>query len=292
MTPVSVRDDSEAVPEPSARPERQATEPIVVGRGVLLAHGTHVAVSDADFEVWPGTVTSMIGPNGSGKSTLLHAIAGLMRPVEGTIEVAGEQAAAGSARVAYVLQTTRVHEHLPVTVREVVTMGRYAHRGAFGRMGSADRAAVTSAMERLEVADLAGRQVRDLSGGQRQRVLVAQGLAQEAPVLLLDEPVTGLDLVSHRRILEVVGEERDAGRAVIMTTHDLGEAAHADHVILLAGRVVATGPPGEVLVSEHLATAYRQRLIRLDDNVLMLDDAPHHHEVDGGAIHPHPGHEH
>lgn len=265
--------------------------PIIVGRNATLAHGSAVALDRADFAIRPGTVTAVIGPNGSGKSTLLHGIAGLLEPVEGHIEVEGSAVNAGTGRTAYVLQSTRIHEHLPVTVREVVTMARYAHRGAFRPLRPIDREAVDRAMERLEVADLARRQVRELSGGQRQRVLVAQGLAQEAPVLLLDEPVTGLDLVSHRRILEVIGEERDAGRAVVMTTHDLGEAAHSDHVLLLAGRVVAEGPPGEVLVAEHLAAAYRQRLIRLDGNVLMLDDAPHHHD-DDSSVHPHPGHEH
>jgi ABC-type Mn2+/Zn2+ transport system ATPase subunit len=264
----------------------------VVGRGVLLAHGSVVALASADFDLRPGTLTAVIGPNGSGKSTLLHAIAGLLSPVEGEVLVGGRRAGTGRAQVAYVLQTTRVHEHLPVTAREVVSMARYAHRGPFRPMRASDRRLVDAAMERLGVSDLANRQIRELSGGQRQRVLVAQGLAQQAPVLLLDEPVTGLDLVSHRRILEVVGEERDAGRTVVMTTHDLGEAAHADHVLLLAGRIVASGEPADVLTADHLADAYRQRLIRLEENVLMLDDAPHHHDEDLDEVHPHPGHQH
>jgi ABC-type Mn2+/Zn2+ transport system ATPase subunit len=276
------------VNEPVTGPSPEA---VVVGRGVDLAYGSHLALSGVDFELPAGSVTAIIGPNGSGKSTLLHAIAGLLKPVRGTVTVAGRASSAGSSQVAYVLQSTRVHEHLPVTVREVVAMARYAHSGPFRPLRASDRRVVVEAMERLGVADLASRQVRELSGGQRQRVLVAQGLAQEAPVLLLDEPVTGLDLVSKRTILEVVGEERDAGRVGVMTTHDLGEAAHADHVMLLAGRIVAAGRPGEVLTSDHLATAYRQRLIRLEGNVLMLDDAPHHHD-DEGEVHPHPGHQH
>ena len=264
----------------------------VVGRDVLLAHGTHVALAGADFDLAPGTLTSIIGPNGSGKSTLLHGIAGLLKPTQGSIEVGGKPAGAGRSKIAYVLQSTRVHEHLPVTVREVVTMGRYGHRGLLSPLRRSDRQAVDVAMRRLAVEDLASRQIRELSGGQRQRVFVAQGLAQEAAVLLLDEPVMGLDLISHRRILEVMNEERDQGRVVIATTHDLGEAAHADHVLLLAGRIVAAGPPSEVLTAEHLAAAYRQRLIRLNDGVLMLDDAPHHHADDLGEVHPYPGHRH
>lgn len=268
------------------------TAPFVVVRDVLLAHGVHVALHGVDVSLRSGTVTAVIGPNGSGKSTLLHGIAGLLDPVRGTIEVGGRRAGSRSTDVAYVLQATRVHEHLPVTVREVVTMGRYGRRGMLAPLRRDDRRAVEAAMDRLGITDLAGRQIRELSGGQRQRVFVAQGLAQDAPVLLLDEPVTGLDLVSHRRILEVANEERDRGRVVVMSTHDLGEAAHADHVLLLAGRIVAEGPPAEVLTSEHLAEAYHQRLIRLEDNVLMLDDAPHHHDSELGDVHPHPGHQH
>ncbi len=275
-----------ATPLPVASPG-----PSVTAREATLAHGSHVALRDASFELEPGTVAAVIGPNGSGKSTLLHGIAGLMRPLRGRIEVGGRSARVGVSDVAYVLQSTRIHEHLPVTVKEVVTMGRYAHRGPFRPLRRSDRASVDEALDRLGVSDLSSRQIRELSGGQRQRVLVAQGLAQDAPVLLLDEPVTGLDLVSQRTILEVIGAERDAGRLVVMTTHDLGEAAHADQVLLLAGHIVAAGPPGEVLTAEHLATAYRQRVIRLDDNVLMLDDTPHH-DPDEDAVHPHPGHTH
>jgi ABC-type Mn2+/Zn2+ transport system ATPase subunit len=152
---------------------------------------------------------------------------------------------------------------------------------------------VDDAMERLDVADLASRQIRELSGGQRQRAFVAQGLAQEAEVLLLDEPLGGLDVVSQRLILDAMTAERDAGRVVVTSTHDLGEAAHADRVLLLAGHLVASGPPGEVLIAEHLAVAYGHRLVTLGDNVIMLDDAPHHdHDHAGDDVHPHPGHSH
>jgi manganese transport system ATP-binding protein len=165
---------------------------------------------------------------------------------------------------------------LPLSVREVVTMGRYASRGLFGRLGPGDRVAVDHALERLDIADLARRQLGALSGGQRQRVFVAQGLAQQADVLLLDEPVTGLDLVTQDRILDVVAEERDAGRAVILSTHDLAEASRADQLVLLAGRIVATGTPTEVLTEANLTAAYGGRMVRLPGGAVMLDDASHH----------------
>lgn len=255
-------------------------------RDVTLARGDHVALRHVTLELRAGEITALIGPNGAGKSTLLHAVAGLLRPRRGTLDVP-----VGRGGVAYVLQSAHADPHLPITVREIVTMGRYAERGPWRPMRRADRAAVDAALERLGVADLSGRQVRELSGGQRQRVFVARGLAQQAPVLLLDEPVTGLDLVSRRVILDVVRSERDAGRIVVMSTHDLGEAAHADHVVLLSGRVVADGPPAEVLCAEHLSTAYGQRLIRLEGGALMLDDTPHHHDDECGEPRHHHDHE-
>lgn len=225
-------------------------------------------------------VTALIGPNGSGKSTLLNGIGGLVPPLGGTLEVLGLEPAAARRRVAYVLQATEANRTLPVTAREVVAMARFAARGLLHPLRAADRAAVTHAMERLDVAHLADRHLRDLSGGERQRILVAQGLAQEADVLLLDEPVTGLDAVSQARILGVVAEERAAGRAVVVATHDLREAQRADHVVLLAGRVVASGPPAFVLTPAALQEAYGGRLVPVGVGTAIDDDHGHPHAGD------------
>ena len=230
-------------------------------------------------------MTALVGPNGSGKSTLLHAIAGLLEPDAGTIEVLGASPAEARQRVAYVLQSVAVTEHLPITVQEVVTMGRYATAGAFRRLTADDRALVDAAIERLELTDLAGRHLGELSGGQRQRTLVAQALAQDADLLLLDEPVTGLDLASADRIRDVVDGERAAGRSVIIATHDLTEAQEADHLVLLAGRVVAAGEPKRVLTHAALAEAYGGRLLRLDEGTVVLDDGAHHGGVHDGTGH-------
>jgi ABC-type Mn2+/Zn2+ transport system ATPase subunit len=132
-------------------------------------------------------------------------------------------------------------------------------------------------MRRLDIEDLANRHLAELSGGQRQRVFVAQGLAQEADVLLLDEPVAGLDLPSAERIREVVADERSAGRTVVIATHDLDEAARADHAVLLAGRVVAAGLPDDVLTADHLRAAYSGHLLDLGHGVVVLDDGAHGH---------------
>jgi iron complex transport system ATP-binding protein len=245
------------------------------GRGVVLAYGGRVAVGLSDFDIPAGRLTAVIGPNGSGKSTLLNALAGLLEPRQGTISVLDRPPARVRRRVAYVLQATTVNEVMPVTVRETVAMGRYAQLGPWGPMTLPNRRACRRAMERLEVADLAGRHLHELSGGQRQRVFVAQGLAQEADLLLLDEPVTGLDLVSTERIREAVAEELERGTTVVMTTHDIAEAGRADHVLLMAGRVHAAGPPAQALHPDRLSEAYGIGIVHLEDGSLALDDAHH-----------------
>ena len=242
--------------------------PALQVRDVAVRYGRHLAVDGVSFDLSPGTTLAVIGPNGSGKSTLLHAITGLVDLARGSI---------GCNRVetALVLQSTDVDRSLPITVRETVRMARYAHRGLFGRFRAEDHDAVHIALERLAITDLANRQLHELSGGQRQRELVAQGLAQQAEVLLLDEPVTGLDVVSREVILEVVGEEAEAGRTVVMTTHSLDDARRCDRVLLLATRSIAFGTPDEVIREEHLRVAFGGRVLRLADGELLMDD-PHH----------------
>lgn len=267
-----------------SQPRAGEEQPAVTACGLTLAHGSRVALADATFQLPAGRVTSLIGPNGSGKSTLLNAIAGLHAPAAGSVQVLDGTVPPRQA-VAYVLQALHANEHLPVSVREVVTMGRYGARGPWGRLRSDDRAAVAEAMERLAVADLARRPLNQLSGGQCQRVLVAQALAQRAPVLLLDEPVTGLDIPSQERILQVIGEERAAGHTVVVSTHSLTEAAGADHLLLLAGRVVAQGGDDQVLTEANLREAYGSMVLTVGDGVVMVDDGSHHHGHEHGHDH-------
>lgn len=254
-------------------------------RSLVLAHGAHLAVDGADLDLPTGSVIAVIGPNGSGKSSFLDAVAGLLAPRSGSISVLGEPP--GRRHVAYVFQSTETPAHLPLTVAEVVTMGRYGRAGLMGRLGAEGRAEVQRAMARVGITDLADRQLLELSGGQRQRALVAQGLAARAELLVLDEPMTGLDVTSRERIVEVMAEERADGRTVVFSTHDLSEAADADQVVLLAGRLVAAGPPTEVLAEEHLLEAYRGRVVDVA-GVRIIDD-PHHH---GARADRHDGHDH
>lgn len=254
----------------------------VAARDLELRYGERVALRSSTFQVPSGKVTAIIGPNGSGKSTLLNAIAGLHKPSAGELGVPARQS--GGERVSYVLQTTKVNEVLPISVAEVVGMGRFATTGWYRRFAHADVEAIDTAMQRTGITDLRRRQIRDLSGGQRQRVFVAQGLAQDHDLLLLDEPLTGIDLAAAQAIDEVIHEETQRGCTVIMTTHDLSEARIADHVLLLAGRVIAHGTPQEVLTGANLTEAYGQALLHVEDGEIFVDD-PAHQPVPGRHVH-------
>ena len=224
--------------------------------GVVLRYGRHTALATSDFTIPLGAVTAVIGPNGSGKSTLLHSLAGLVPASEGQLRVLGGAPDDARDRVSYVLQSTVVPASTPITVRETVGMGRFPRVGLFRPFGREDKERVAWAMRRMNIEDLAGRHLNELSGGQRQRVYVAQGLAQQHEAMLLDEPLTGLDVVSARTIDGLIhGDGREA-HTIVLTTHDLNEARAADHVILVGGRVVASGPPSDVCTRAHLEVAF------------------------------------
>ncbi len=238
-------------------------------------YGLRTAVAPSSAAIPEGSITAIIGPNGSGKSTMLNGIAGLIQPSSGSISTL--PTAGRSRRMAYVLQSTRVNESLPITVREVVTMGRYPSTGPYRRLKGVDRTAVDAAMDRMEISSLADRHITELSGGQRQRVFVAQGLAQDHDMLLLDEPLTGLDITSARAIDEVIHEEQSHGCTIVLTTHDLTSAQVADYVVLMSGRIVASGSPKAVLTEDNLRAAYGPGLIHMKDTRLFLDDPAHEH---------------
>ena len=223
---------------------------------VVLRYGSHTALAQSSFTIPLKGITAVIGPNGSGKSTLLHALAGLVPVVEGRLQVLGRDPKRARGEISYVLQSTVVPPSTPITVRETVGMGRYPRVGFFRRFGREDRSRVAEAMRRMEIEDLARRHLHELSGGQRQRVYVAQGLAQDHSVMLLDEPLTGLDLVSARAIDGLIHSKSRDRATVVLTTHDLDEARVADQVILVSGRVVACGPPEVVCTRHNLEVAF------------------------------------
>ena len=227
---------------------------------VTVRYGDVVALERATLAVGAGRVCGLIGTNGSGKSTLLKALLGLVRPYGGSVTVAGgsPQAARRRAVVAYVPQAEQVDVTFPLDVRGVVEQGRYGHLGPTRRLRAADRDAVEEALARVGLTDLAHRTVGALSGGQRKRAFVARALAQEAGVLLLDEPFAGVDLPSQDTISGVLREVADGGACVVVATHDLaGLPELADEAALLAGgRVLVHDGPDVVLRPETLALTF------------------------------------
>jgi ABC-type Mn2+/Zn2+ transport system ATPase subunit len=259
---------------------------LVEASDVCVHYGSTVALAPTSFRLTRGSAVALVGSNGSGKTTLLSTIAGLVKPTAGSVTVNGT--------VAMVTQARQHHRWMPLTVDEVLRMGRYPARGLMGRLRASDRAIVADAAEVLEVRHLRRRPFGELSGGQQQRVLVAQALASQPDVLLLDEPVTGLDLPSQLRILEVIDRHAEHGGCVVFSTHHLAEARRVDRVLLMAGCVLADGAPQQVLVPALLAEAFGGRLLRDDGTSILVDDHGHDHgEPHAPELVPHHGlHQH
>jgi ABC-type Mn2+/Zn2+ transport system ATPase subunit len=223
---------------------------------LCVGYGKHPVVEGVMLDMYPGELLVLIGTNGSGKSTLLKTLAGLIHPVHGDLHVLGQHAGQLPTRVAYLPQHPVSSHTLPLQVRDVVTMGRFAHLGLFKRTSSSDRAIVNSAMQRTGIDEQASKPIRDLSGGQQQRTHLAQVLAREAEILLLDEPTAGLDINGRKLVAELIAGERARGVTVVMATHELADAEQATSVMLLAQRVVSMGPPQEALRDEYLRECF------------------------------------
>ena len=234
----------------------------VQARGVGVTLGRHRALDVVDVAVEPGRWVAVVGPNGAGKSTLLRIIAGLTRRFDGRVlldgaDISGLSARARAQVVAFAPQVPHLPEGVPVL--EYVLLGRTPHRALLAGPRDSDRAVVQEALDRLDLAELAGRTLRTLSGGERQRAVLARALAQCPRLLLLDEPTAALDLGHAQQLLELVDRlRREDGLTVISTLHDLSLAGqYADDVVLLArGCCVAAGPPNEVLTAQALAEHY------------------------------------
>ena len=238
----------------------------VEGVSVAYPNG-HLALSDASFTLAPGTVCGLVGVNGSGKSTLFKAIMGLVRPSAGQVRIGGEKVQAALKRnlVAYVPQAEEVDWSFPVLVEDVAMMGRYGHMGFLRRPSARDRAAVDLALERVGMAAFRRRQIGELSGGQRKRVFLARALAQDAQVILLDEPFTGVDVDTEAAIVALLKALREEGRVMLVSTHNLGSVPEfCDRVALVKGTVLAYGPTAEVFTHANLARAFGGALRRFD----------------------------
>ena len=225
-------------------------EPLVELREVTCSYGSGPVLIDVDLDVAPGQFTGVVGPSGSGKTTVLKAITGVVSPVTGTVR------RRRGLTVAYVPQVETVNWSFPVTVGECVLMARTRGR-VLPWPSRAERSDVGAVLERLGMAGLASRHIRDLSGGQQQRMFIARALLQRPQLLLLDEPTAGVDVRTRHEVLHLLDELNGDGLAIVLTTHDLnGIAAHLPHVVCLNREVIGAGTPREVLTPTVLERTY------------------------------------
>lgn len=227
-------------------------------RRLTVSYGARPVLWDVDATFPAGALSAIVGPNGAGKSTLLRAALGLVPSDSGQALVEGRPVRSALDRVAYVPQRDAIDWDFPITVREVVEMGRYQATGWVRRVPRSDRAFVEDCLERVGMSPYAGRQIGALSGGQRQRVFLARALCQRAPVLVMDEPFAGVDARTEAALLELLSELRTSeGRSVIVVHHDLATVrASFDWALVLNVRALACGPVAEALSADNLRRAY------------------------------------
>ena len=271
------------------------TTPAISAHNLTIGYGGNPVVAGITLTLAPGQWLAVVGTNGSGKSTLLRSIAGLIPTVDGHLEVLDGVPGSGSTGVAYLSQSHEQGFRLPIRAKDVVRMGRWPVRGLLRRLRREDERYVDDAMVAMGVEALADRPLGALSGGQCQRVHLAQAACRRADLLLLDEPTSGLDAASRERYLSLMDFERARGAAIVSATHDVREAARADLVLLVAERVVACGPPAEVLTASALADTFG--VIISDATGPVVIDPHHEHGHQHGPGLPRvrghaPGHDH
>jgi manganese/iron transport system ATP-binding protein len=221
------------------------------------SYAGNMGIEEIDFRVYPGQVMGIVGPNGAGKSTLLKAMLGLIPSVSGTVHYCDCPLHRQLERVAYVPQRSQIDWDYPVTVEEVVMMARTRSLGWFRRPGRVDRRLVMAALEKVDLWDLRDRRIGELSGGQQQRTFLARALAQEADVLLFDEPFTGIDKPTEGILLQVFEELRGGGKIVMLSTHEWGHLLQQlDRMLLLNKTSIADGTPQQVMTSDNLVKAF------------------------------------
>lgn len=250
----------------------QTDQPILDVSHVTVRHDGRVTLDDITFHLHVGERIAVVGPNGAGKSTLFKVIAGVLQPGAGEVNIFGSRPRVHVC-IAYIPQRSQVDWNFPVSVADVVMMGRSAKLGPFNWPHKSDWDYVHHALETVELSDLASRQIGQLSGGQQQRMFIARALAQEAELMLMDEPLSGLDTPSQEGLLNLLDTLRDQNVTVMVATHDLDQAArHFDRIMLLNHRIIAFDVPQNVMHTEHLLQAYGGRLKFDPGGTMLVDD--------------------
>ncbi|MFZ5858194.1 MAG: metal ABC transporter ATP-binding protein [Chloroflexota bacterium] len=250
------------------------SQPILDVRDLHVRYNGNLALENVTFHLHIGERVAVVGPNGAGKSTLFKVVAGVMPSTSGEVSIYGS-GPRGHICIAYIPQRSQVDWGFPVSVADVVMMGRIAKLGLLGWPRKRDWDLVQHALETVHLADLAKRQISQLSGGQQQRMFIARALAQESELMMMDEPLTGLDAPSQADILSLLDVLKSQGVTVMVATHDLEQAAkYFDRIMLLNHRLIGFGSPDEVLQPEMLIQAYGGRLRKAEDGKTMtIDDS-------------------
>lgn len=228
---------------------------------LTVTYGANPVLWDIDLDIPPGVMCAIVGPNGAGKSTLIKAALGLVRPVAGHVRFLGRPIGQMRGQIGYVPQRHSVDWNFPTTARDVVEMGLYRDLGWLRRPGKAEHARALAALAEVGMQDYADRQISQLSGGQQQRVFIARALVQDAPILILDEPMAGVDASTEAIIIALLKKLRDAGRTVIVVHHDLTTVqSYFDWLVMLNVRIIAQGPVAQTYSAENLRAAYGRQL--------------------------------
>lgn len=236
-------------------------QPAIQVRNLTVSYGLVPALLDISLDIEKGLLVGIIGPNGSGKSTLIKSILGFVKPDFGSVQIFGQPASSNRGRVAYVPQRGAVDWDFPVTVREVALMGRYGKRRWWQNLRKADFVAADRSLEKVRMSEFSKRQIGQLSGGQQQRVFLARALAQDADILMLDEPFAGVDAATEHSILQVLEETKAENKTVVVVHHDLSTAEeYFDRLALLRQRLYGWGTPSEVLDPKLLSEVYEGNL--------------------------------
>jgi manganese/iron transport system ATP-binding protein len=254
--------------------DHQQDQPILDVRHLSVQFNGRAALDDVTFHLHISERVAVIGPNGAGKSTLFKVIAGVLAPNQGEVRIFGS-IPGQHVCIGYVPQRSQVDWNFPVTVEDVVMMGRSAKMGAFNWPHKHDHDFVHQALGIVHMSEFAKRQISQLSGGQQQRMFIARALAQEAELMLMDEPLSGLDAPSQESILELLDELQRQHVTVMVATHDLDQAAtHFDRVLLINQRIIRFGSSADALKPEYLIRAYggRLRLLPGQSDLLAIDD--------------------
>ena len=265
--------------------EHSHGSPLVEIRGLSCGYEKQRVLNGVDLEILRGDFVGLLGPSGSGKTTLLRAMLGAVDVYEGEVVVDGVRASGGRPRIGYVPQLETIDWNFPVTVREVVMMGRTMENRFFPWFRKEEKELANRMMDQLGILHLAGRHIRNLSGGQQQRAFLARALVSSPSLLLLDEPTSGVDVKTRDDVMHLLHDLNHEGVTIVITTHEINAVAvHLPRLVCMAGRILAEGTPWDVITPEVLFKTYGAEMPVVNyEGMPIVAESPHRYARNGGG---------